>query len=158
MVGFGGGQGKLLLDWQPQPGLKNSPCPRTVEHVGKLLNMGIPTGLEFEVIEGAAGKGDATEFCAFLQVYSQLPDIQDALANPLGVSIPGGRPDIAMALVTSAADAVKVVQMDNFTKLLSRFEKPIEVLGMLLLKRRDTKFQETRAFVNWARDNQEYLF
>ena len=148
----------MLFDFQPQPGLVNSPCPRTVEHVGKLLQMGIPDGLDFEVIQGAVGKGFATEFCAFMAIQSKLPPIEEALGNPEGINIPTDRPDIAFALVSSAAHAVKVNQMPNFTKLVARFAKPIEVLGMLLLKQRDTKYQETAAFIGWAKANQEYLF
>lgn len=148
----------MLYDFQPRPGFENSPCPRTVEHVGKLLTMGVPRGLEFEVITGTIGEGFATEFCAFLEMSADLPPLEEALRNPDGITIPMDRPDIAFALVTSAADAVKVNQMENFVKLVSKFNKPIEVLGMLLLRQRDTKFQETGAFIQWAKDNQDYLF
>src|SRR3990167_3519524 len=148
----------LLHDFQPSPGLTNSPCPRTVENVSKELACGHDPEILPAIVEGAAGKGFATEFCAFLQVYSQLPDVKKILEDPDTVQIPSDRPDIAYALTTSAADAVETRQMNNFVKLLEKFDKPVEVLGMLLLKERGVKFQETPAFVKWAQRNQDYLF
>ncbi len=148
----------MLCDFQPKPGLENSPTPRTVENVGDMLKIGIPAGLEYEVIAGTIGEGFATEFVGFLQVQSQLPSIEQALNDPHSIHIANDRPDLIYALVTSAADAVKPLQMENFVKLVNKFDKPIEVLGMLILRGRGTRFQETPAFVDWAVKNNEYLF
>jgi len=148
----------MLHDFQATAGFENSPCPRTVHNVAKLLHGGIPAGLEYEVIVGAIGKAFATEFCAFLQVHASLPNIEDCLRDPNSVTFDPHRPDIAYAVVTSAADAVKPNQMTNFVLLVGKFDKPVEVLGMLVLRERGPKFQETPAFVKWAQANADYLF
>ncbi len=148
----------MLCDFQPKPGFENSPTPRTVENVGDMLKTGIPAGCEYEVIAGTIGEGFATEFVGFLQIQSQLPSIEQALNDPGSISIANDRPDLIYALVTSAADAVNPLQMENFVKLVSKFDKPIEVLGMLILRGRGSRFQETPAFVEWATRNNDYLF
>jgi hypothetical protein len=148
----------MLCDFQPKPGLENSPVPRTVANLGVMLREGVLDASSTEAMEGAVGKGFMIEFTSFLQVYSQLPNIEDALNAPDSVAIPTNRPDVAFAMTSSAAGAVDVKRMGNFVKLISRFGKPVEVFGMLLLKERGNAFKENPAFVNWASSNSEYLF
>ena len=58
----------LLFDFTPTKDLVNSSCPRTVANVGKLINMGIPKELEYELFTGAAGEKFASEFVGFLKI------------------------------------------------------------------------------------------
>jgi len=46
----------LLFDFTPTKDLVNSSCPRTVANVGKLINMGIPKELEYELFTGQQEK------------------------------------------------------------------------------------------------------
>jgi hypothetical protein len=170
----------LLYGFEPKPGLENTPTPRTVHHVGQILAAGAVTErTAFEIITGAAGRGFATELMAFLKVHAHLPDPEDVLKNPdiidsmmfeqygwseekngvvsLGTTSVSRRPDVAFALVTSASDIVEPGQMLNYVKLIRKFDKPVEVLGMLLVKNRGDQFLETRSFISWARDNQAYM-
>jgi len=170
----------MLMGFKPKPGLENSRSPRTVHHVGKLLAAGAVTELNaFETISRATDKGFATEFIAFLKMWAHLPDHEEVLANPdvldnmtfqrykwdeekKGV-VPDGmapisqRPDVAYALVTSTADIVEPGDMGNFVKLVGKFPKPVEVLGMLLVKDRGNSHLQTQAFVEWATENQSYV-
>jgi len=59
--------------------------------------------------------------------------------------------------VTTAAEIVDPERMGNFVKLVSKFQKPVEVLGMLLVKNRGNSHLETSAFIEWATVNQEYM-
>ncbi len=170
----------MLMNFQVKPGLENSRSPRTVHHVGQLLASGAVTESNaFELISRAADKGFATEFLAFLKLWAHLPDPKEILNKPSmldgmtferyiwdeqkGQVVSGGlapisqRPDVAFALVTSAADIVEPDQMSNFVELVSKFTKPVEVLGMLLVKNRGNSLLETSAFINWATENQEYM-
>ena len=45
----------LLNDFKPTREMKNSPCPRTLAFIGKAINAGLPSDLEFEFFAGAAG-------------------------------------------------------------------------------------------------------
>ncbi len=170
----------MLMNFSPKPGLENSRSPRTVHHVGQLLASGaITESTAFEVISRATDKGFATEFLAFLKLWAHLPDPREILDNPsmldgmtferyvwdeqkgevvsAGLAPISQRPDVAFALVTAAADIVDTKRMDNFVELLNKFDKPVEVLGMLLVKNRGNSHLETSAFINWATENQEYV-
>ena len=170
----------MLMDFRPKPGLENSRSPRTVHHVGQLLASGVVTeNTAFELISRAADKGFATEFLAFLKLWAHLPDPEEILDNPSmldsmvfekfvwdeqkgkvvtnGLAPISQRPDVAFALVTSTAEIVDPDRMDNFVELLSKFQKPVEVLGMLLVKNRGNSHLETSAFIEWATKNQEYM-
>lgn len=170
----------MLFDFKPKPGLENSRSPRTIHHVGQMLAAGAVTDTTaFEVISRATDKGFAVEFLAFLKLWSHLPDPEDVLKDPdilddmtferyvydenKGKVVSSGqspismRPDVAFALVTSTVDIVKTRQMSNFVSLLSKFAKPVEVLGMLLIQQKNPACMETRAFIQWAETNQSYL-
>ncbi len=169
----------MLMNFSPKPGLENSRSPRTVHHVGQLLAAGTVTeNTAFELISRAADKGFATEFLAFLKLWAHLPDPEEILDNPdmlddmkferfvwddqkeqvvsAGLAPISQRPDIAFALVTSTAEIVNPGRMGNFVELLSKFPKPVEVLGMLLVKNRGNSHLQTSAFIHWATENQEY--
>ena len=170
----------MLMDFRPKPGLENSRSPRTVHHVGQLLASGaIVENTAFELISRATDKGFATEFLAFLKLWAHLPDPEEILDNPsvidgmtferfiwdeekgkvvsAGLAPISQRPDVAFALVTTAAEIVDPDRMDNFVKLLEKFQKPVEVLGMLLVKNRSNSNLKTPAFIQWATENQAYM-
>ncbi len=171
----------MLMDFRPKPGLENSRSPRTVHHVGQLLAAGTVTeNTAFELISRAADKGFATEFLAFLKLWAHLPDPEEILDDPSmldsmvfekfvwdeqkgqvvvakGLHPIAQRPDVAFALVTSTAEIVDPDRMSNFVELINKFAKPVEVLGMLLVKNRGNSHLETSAFIQWATENQEYM-
>lgn len=60
---------QLLFDFAPSVDITNSPCPRTVHNVGRLMQLGLPAELEFEAYSGSAGEGFAVELLGFLQIY-----------------------------------------------------------------------------------------
>jgi len=72
----------LLFDFAPSVDITNSPCPRTVHNVAKLMALTLPSELEFEAYAGAAGQGFAAELLGFLQIYRSLPDPKLILLDP----------------------------------------------------------------------------
>jgi len=78
----------LLFDFKPTNEITNSPCPRTVHNVGKLMKMGVPKELEYELFTGAAGEGFAAEFVGFLTVAGSL---KCGRRKHITVRIPGRR-------------------------------------------------------------------
>jgi len=68
--------------------IANTANPRTIYHVGQLMNAGMPNGCEHELVAGAAGKAFATMFMAFLKLYGKLPDLKQILDNPEGAFMP----------------------------------------------------------------------
>lgn len=175
----------MLYGFKPLPGLDNSNTPRTVHHFAQILMAGATNErTAFEVIKGAAGKPITIEFLAFLKLWAHLPDPNDILNNPnildtmtfekfqwkeddhnpnkgevvsIGMVPIAQRPDVAFALVTSCADIVRPKDMTEFVQLIKKFQKPVEVLGMMLVRNKNQGHLETSAFVRWATDNQQYM-
>ncbi len=170
----------LLYGFKPLPGLENSHQPRTIHNAAKCLVSGAVTDkIAYEVLKGAAGKPWTTEFLGFLKLWSHLPPVEDVLDNPdildtmtfekfqwdetaqavvsAGQASISQRPDVAFSLVTSASEIVTAEQMDNYVHLLTKFQKPVETLGMILVRNRKEDHLETSAFVHWAANNQQLM-
>lgn len=170
----------MLMDFKPRPGLENSRTPRTVNSVGQLLACGVVNeGNAYELISRTAGQAFAIEFLAFLKLWAHLPNPAEMLEHPdrldglscekftydqasdsytnLGKSPITERPDVAFALTTTVAGMVEPQQMGNFVKLMAKFQKPVEALGMLTVKERGDEYCQTGAFNEWAMDNQSYF-
>lgn len=170
----------MLYGFKPMPGLANSNTPRTVHNMAQLVAADALTErIAFEALEGAAGRPITIEFLAFLKMWAHLPDIEDVLNDPntldsmtfekfvwddsqgkvvsVGQAHVTQRPDVATALITSAADIIEPCDMDNFTHLLTKFDKPYEAMGMLMVKNKGREYLETSAFVRWAINNQAIM-
>ncbi len=77
-----------LFNFNPTRDIENSPSPRTVAGVGRMLNTNVPEEIRFEAIKGAAGESFAVEFEAYLKVFSTLPSIYQIESDPHGTLIP----------------------------------------------------------------------
>lgn len=148
---------ELLHDFHPSYDLRNSPSPRTVEHVNDILNMDLPMDMLHETIKGAAGEGFADEFMPFLKVFGKLPDPDWALANPDKVQIPDDDLSVLYALAGAVSKKASTQNMDRFVKLISRFPKDFSVFSMIDAIRRDETLVTTRGYLEWAVEHQEYL-
>ena len=172
----------MLMNFEPKPDLQNSRSPRTVHHVGQLLAAGSVTeDNAFETISRAVDRGFATEFLAFLKLHAHLPDPEEVLADPdildkmtferfvwndstntvisAGQTTIARRPDVAYSLVTSIAGMVEPEDMDNYVDVLDKFQKPVETMGMILLKN-NPKWKacfDTTAFIEWVSENDKYM-
>lgn len=137
----------LLNDFKATRELKNSPCPRTVEAVGKWVKSGIE---DHSVIAGAAGEGFATEFTSFLQVWRSIPDIDNLIANPLTAEVPTGNPSLTVALATALAFRATPANFGNVLAYLGRLPKEYEVLAVRDATARDPKLNEHAAYTKWV--------
>jgi ATPase family protein associated with various cellular activities (AAA) len=148
---------ELLHKFVPSYDLNNSPSPRTVFHVNKILEWDLPPRMLHEAILGAAGEGFADEIMPFLSSFGKLPDPDWALANPDKVTIPDDDLSVLFALAGAVARKVKTSNMDRFVKLINRFPKDFSVFSMIDAIKRDETLQSTRGYIDWAVDHQEYL-
>lgn len=73
-------------DYKPTKDMKvGGSCPRGWEYAAEWINNGIT---DPEVISGCIGQGRATEYLAFRDMISELPDIADVLLNPDTAPVP----------------------------------------------------------------------
>jgi AAA domain (dynein-related subfamily) len=144
---------ELLCKFTPSADLTNCPLPRTWSHVAKLLALQLPESLQHAAICGAVGEGAAVELSGFLQLYRELPIIDDLLNNPDSGVIPP-KPASLYAVVTALG--MKTTPK-NFPKVARYAERLTEAhhgeFAALLLRdavRRDGSIMQTAAFVKLA--------
>lgn len=141
----------MLHNFEPTADLKNSACPRTWAHVGKLLAARLPANVEFPAIAGAVGQGAASEFVGFLKLFRELPDPEDILADPKRAKIPTD-PSAKYAIVGSLANRATEKNFDRILTYAERMrsEAGEAEFGVLLIRdsyRRNKKIKETQAFI-----------
>uniref|UniRef100_A0A6H1ZC27 Putative ATPase domain containing protein n=1 Tax=viral metagenome TaxID=1070528 RepID=A0A6H1ZC27_9ZZZZ len=147
---------ELLDNFKPTKDMVNSPCPRTVAAVGETYNKGIPAGLEFEVFSGIAGKGFASEFMAFLDMYRTLPDIKFVLMNPKSADVPT-EPSTLYAVCGALAENASENNFDNVVEYTNRLPSEFQVLLIKDATNRKKELVNTNAFIKWTSDHSDVL-
>jgi len=88
VIGFLKFRPEFLYSTDKKHAMYNFPCFRTWEAVGDWLAADLPASLEKTAYCGAVGEGAGTEFFAYLKIYREIPDVDEALANPDKAPIP----------------------------------------------------------------------
>lgn len=148
---------ELLDNFQPSKDIINSPSPRTVAYVGKMQNAGIPQDLQFEMFKGAAGECFSAEYCSFLNIYKNLPNIDEIFLAPDKAKIPT-EPAVLYAISGAIASKVTTTNADAAFQYVKRL--PVEI-GVACIKDTVTRRREilnTRAYATWAVDNGNIIF
>ncbi len=148
---------ELLDNFTPTKDIVNSPSPRTVAYVGKLLAAGLPEAMWFEAFKGAAGEGFATEFLSFLKMYKDLPNIDQIFMNPMLADVPT-QPGILYAVSAAIAKRITDVNAGNAFTYLERL--PLEI-SMACVKDITTSKPEiltTMACTKWLVKNGNGIF
>lgn len=143
---------ELLDDFVPTKELVNSPSPRTVANVGKLQNAGLDRALQFEVFKGAAGEGFAAEYIAFLDIFRNLPNIDQIFLSPDSVPVPT-EPAVLYAISGALASRVNDVNAENAFKYIKRLPAENGIACIKDAVIRNVAITETRAYIEWAVDN-----
>ena len=146
----------LLMDFQPTNEIKNSPCPRTVANVGRLLNSKIPKHIEFEVYSGAAGEGFAAELMGFLQIYRNLPNPDVVLMKPDKADVPDD-PATLYAICGALANRASEANMERLVVYANRLPSEFSVLLIRDSHEINPKIAETRSFIDWVSEHNDVL-
>jgi hypothetical protein len=101
-----------LHDFKPTSDMTNSPCPRTLEKLAKLVAMKLPVDLRFPAYAGAVGKACATEFMAFEAMADKMVDPAVIIMNPDTSPIPD-TPDGIWATCMGLAHYAHEDNLDN---------------------------------------------
>jgi len=146
----------LLFDFKPSTDLNNSPCPRTVHNLARLIQAGLLPELRYEAFTGAAGEGFATEFVGFMNIYKTLPDPESILVDPDRASVPES-PATLFALSGALAKKADKTTMRAIVRYSHRL--PIEFSVLLITDSVTTNpdVMETQAFIEWSSANNSVL-
>jgi hypothetical protein len=146
----------LLHNFTPSADITNSPCPRTVANVARLMDLGLPRDLEYEAYSGAAGEGFAAELMGFLQIFRRLPNPDTVLLNPDSAEVPTD-PATLYALTGALARKASENTMDRLTRYAYRLPAEFSVLLIRDSVRNDAQVVNTRAFIEWSSKNADVL-
>ena len=116
----------LDKDVPPSKDIVNNASPRTVAALGRLQSKGVPIDLRFEVFKGAAGEGFTTEYLAYLANFSQLPTIQQIIADPDSIYI-SSDPSVLFALSGLVSSKINKDNCEPLIKFVERFPVEIQV-------------------------------
>lgn len=140
---------KLLHDFKPTADIINTPNPRTVAAVGKMMNRRLPKDTEYEMISGAAGEGFADEFLGFLKVYRDLPDIDELISDPDKAEVPSDPSTLFAVCGALSANADKK-NFDNIIKFTDRLPGEFQVLLVKDAIKHNKSLANTTVFSKWA--------
>ena len=147
---------QLLFDFAPSVDMTNSPCPRTVHNVARLMALTLSERLEFEAYAGAAGDGFAAELCGFLRIYRQLPDPNMILLDPKGASVPTD-PATLYAVCAALSRRACPDNMDALVVYANRLPDEFSVLLITDCERQNPAIVNTRAYAQWTARHHEVM-
>lgn len=147
---------KQLFNFNPTRDIENSPNPRTVAGVGKMLTCKIPDEIRFEAIKGAAGESFAIEFEAYLKVFMTLPSIHEIEGNPYSALVPTeiSARFAAMGLIS---DAMNQKNVGAFITYLQRLGDEMLIAAMKNAAMKNPAICATQDFINFGVKYSEIL-
>jgi len=134
-----------LLSQIPKVEQDAFPSPRTWAFVSQLFNNSI---YDEDVIGGTVGRGTASEFFSFIEVYSKLPDINKILKGEK-VEIPE-EPSVLYAVSSSIALRANPKNIENVFKFCEKLSTEFHILTIRdVAKRDDTILRSYSGFQKW---------
>lgn len=145
----------LLHDFKASSDLVNSPCPRTVANLGKLIKMQLPADIQHAVYSGAVGEGFATEFLSFLPIMRKLPKIENIIAG----NDSQAPDDLSVCFAVSIALARKAND-NNIGNVLKYVQSMIPEFQVMFIKsatKLNVELFETKEVKLWCTKNADVL-
>jgi len=143
-----------LTNFKPSRDMVNSPCARTIAHVGEMINKGIPESIKWAAIAGAAGNEFAIQYRGFLEIYNKVPSPDLIILNPDAVDVPDEtRPDLLYAVCGALAYKSNENNFENIVKYVERLPAEFQILFMKDVKLINEDLQKTGVYINWASKN-----
>jgi hypothetical protein len=139
---------KWLFDFKATKDMTNSPCPRTLENLGRLVAMNLDADLRFPAYSGAVGKACATEYLAFEQMYDKMLDPAVVIMQPSTVPIPT-TPDGLFATCMGVAHYANEHNIDNIAIFGKRLPPDFRVMMMDDIVRKDPTLQRSKPFIEF---------
>lgn len=140
---------KMLNNFQPSRDIENSPCPRTVTFVGRMLKAGLPPELRFKMVAGSTGETFAVEFETYMKIYMTLPSIYQIESDPYGTPIPN-EISARFALNGLIIENMGVKTIQPFYEYLGRMGDEFVVAAMFNGSKRNPSICSTTTFQQFA--------
>lgn len=148
---------KMLFKFTPTRDLVNSPNPRTVAAVGRMIRDDLTLReTEYETWQGAAGEEFAAKLRGYIKYYRDLGDIDEKIKNPEAAEIPEN-PESLWAFCGAIAERCSKKNFANVIVLANRMEGDFSTLLVKDCVIRHTDLTQHKAFIAWAELHNELL-
>ena len=142
---------ELLHNFDPASKERAFACPRTWEFASGIVHRrrGLGPASERALLRGAVGEAAAVEFCAFLNVWRELPHPRAVLDDPGAAPVP----ENASALIALCGSLYRMatdVNFDAVTAYAGRLRREVGEFLVGACVRREPDLQRTPAFIRWA--------
>lgn len=149
---------EMLDNFVASKDIVNSPCPRTVAYVGKMMKAGLSVSDSyfFEIVNGATGEAFAREFTEYLKIYLSLPSINQIILDPVNSPIPAelsGKYAISGAI----ADKMTAQNVGALVTYLNRLPKELAVMSFKSATVKNPAVCATREFIQFFSQNQDLM-
>jgi hypothetical protein len=139
--------------WQPEADIVNQPCPRTIEHLSDVINMGFDKATRRTVYAGAVGQGMGNAYAAFEDLALRMPDLDDICQNPRGADADLS-PDISYAMIGALHTRMDRNNIDNIYIYIDRaFTKELQAVFHFDIKKIKPSLVKTQAYIAFAAAN-----
>lgn len=157
---------EMFYKFNPQHNDNTFPCPRTWEFVNKLINKKqhfdhLNMQDHLAILAGTIGKGGATEFITYCQIWKDLPDIGRILNNP---KVEGQKlstePNILYAVSALVASNINGSNADKLFDFIEYLPKEFQIICMQMAlsdSRKTGELQAHPALQNWLNKNMDSL-
>lgn len=138
----------------PNKDLRTFPCPRTWTFAGKVTNQaqqqGLPAEVEFEMYKGSVSEAAAGEYKSFLDVFRELPSVDQIKLDPDGTPI-SDKPAVRFAITAALAHASTKDVFPRFMKYIERMEPEWQIAYVRDAQRRSNRsICETKEYTKFA--------
>ena len=148
LVGFIRFRKDLLHGFNPSE--RVSPNPRSWTFVGQLTNKKLDAVTELEMFKGIVGEGPAGEYRAFLQIYRELPTVEQIQSNPEGTPV-ATAPAVKFAVSAMLAASTTKENFPAFLKYMMRMEQEWTSMYVRDAQKRTKRvFCDTKEYTNFA--------
>lgn len=147
----------LLSKFTPTNSLINSPSPRTVANVGKLMLTDLPKECLKESVKGAVGEAFAIEYFSFLEIRDSLPRIEEIVLSPLTIKVPD-EISIKYSLLGYILENVTDDNIEALLLYIGRLGNELEAIFLFMLTKKMPNIQKTPQFINWVIKNHKTLW
>lgn len=145
----------LLHDFQPNQ--RVSPNPRSWVFCGDVTNTGLPKEIEFNMFKGSVGEAAAGEYAAFLQIYRDLPTVDQVMIDPEGTPI-SELPAVRFAISASLAASTTKDAFPKCLAYMKRMEPEWQITYVRDAQRRTQRaICGTREYIKFATEHAHLL-
>jgi hypothetical protein len=145
---------ELLNSFDPAKWVQDEPycCPRTAEFLAEKVAEANGRSLSLAEISSCVGAGVGAEFFGFLDIYKEVPSLDQILLDPKKAPVPQ-KPAALWAVTAGLARKTNKQTADRVFTYLARLPKEFEVCAVRDALRVSPEISNTAAFVKFSTAN-----